>query len=67
MECAANMPSSWTAAYWQEIRPHCDSNTHADRILANRWLAILWKLWQNRKPYDEADYLQQRALRKPAA
>jgi len=51
-----------------ELRPHCDSNAHADHILANRWLAILWRMWQDRKPYDEAYHLQQRALRrKPAA
>jgi transposase len=65
---ASKLQSGWAAAYWQEIRPPCDSNAHADRILANRWLAILWKMWQDRKPYDEAYHLQQRALRrKPKA
>ena len=65
---ASKLQSGWAAAYWQEIRPHCDSNAHADRILANRWLAILWGLWQDRKPYDEAYHLHQRALRrKPTA
>jgi transposase len=65
---ASKLQSGWAAAYWQDIRPHCDSDAHADRILANRWLAILWKMWQDRKPYDEAYHLQQRALRrKPKA
>lgn len=55
--------SSWAQAYWQEIRPHCDSNSAAYRRLANRWLAILWKLWQTCQTYDEAYHLQQRAAR----
>jgi len=65
---ASKLQSGWAAEYWQEIRPHCDSDAHADRILANRWLAIIWKMWQDRKPYDETYHLQQRALRrKPKA
>jgi len=38
-------------------------NNDAFRRLANRWLAIAWKLWQSRQPYDEAYHLQQRAQR----
>lgn len=56
--------SGWAAAYWHEIRPHCHSDSHAYRIVANRWLAIIWKLWQTRQPYDEAHHLAQRALRR---
>lgn len=65
----ASVPQSgWAAAYWHESRPNCHSDSHAYRILANRWLAIIWKMWQDRKPYDEAYHLQQRALRrKPRA
>jgi transposase len=55
--------SVWANAYWEQIRPRCRSKNHAQRCLANRWLAIAWKLWQDRKPYDEAYHLQQRALR----
>lgn len=55
--------STWANAYWQQVRPHCHSNSHAYRCLANRWLAIVWKLWQTRQPYDEAYHLQQRAQR----
>jgi transposase len=53
--------STWANAYWQQARPHCDSNSHAYRCLANRWLAVAWKLWQTRQPYNEAYHLQQRA------
>jgi hypothetical protein len=65
----ASVPQSdWAAADWHEIRPDCQSDSHAHRILANRWLVIIWKMWQDRQPYDEAYHLQQRALRrKPRA
>ena len=53
--------STWANAYWQQARPHCDSDSHAYRCLANRWLSVAWKLWQTRQTYDEAYHLQQRA------
>lgn len=56
--------SGWARMYWEQIRPHSASDAHATRILANRWLAIIWKLWQTRQPYDEAYHLQQRMLRR---
>jgi transposase len=55
--------SVWAQAYWQQVRPGCASDNHAYRCLGNRWLAIAWKLWQTRQPYDESYHLQQRALR----
>jgi transposase len=55
--------SIWANAYWQQVRPRCRSDSHAYRCLANRWLAIAWKLWQTRQPYDEDYHLRQRALR----
>lgn len=55
--------SVWANAYYVSIRPHCESESHAFRWLANRWLAILWRLWQNGQPYDETYHLQQRTLR----
>jgi len=55
--------SVWANTYWQQVRPNCDSASHAYRCLANRWLAIAWRCWQDHKPYDEAYHLQQRAQR----
>lgn len=55
--------STWAAGYYERIRPHCHSESHAQRCLANRWLAIAWKVWQTRQPYDEAYHLQRRAAR----
>jgi hypothetical protein len=36
--------SVWANGYWQQIRPHCASDSHAYRCLGNRWLVIAWKL-----------------------
>lgn len=58
--------SVWANAYWQQVRPRCHSDNHAYRCLANRWLAVAWKLWQTRQPYDQTYHLQQRALRAKA-
>ena len=55
--------SVWANAYYQQIRSRCKSNNHAYRCLANRWLAIAWKLWQTKQPYDEAYHMQQRMKR----
>jgi transposase len=55
--------SVWANTYYARIRLHCDSESHAFRCLANRWLAVLWRLWRDRKPYDETYHLKQRALR----
>lgn len=55
--------SVWANAYWCQVRQRCSSDSHAYRCLANRWLAIAWKLWQVGEPYDETYHLRQRALR----
>jgi transposase len=56
--------SGWATAYWRDMQRQGHSDSHAYRVLANRWLAIIWKLWQSRQPYDEGYHLQQRALRR---
>lgn len=54
--------SPWAIAYFDEARQRGLSFNHACRALANRWLAILWKLWQSRQPYDAAIHLAQTHL-----
>ena len=46
--------SPWAVAYWHSVRTHGHSDSHAFRCVANRWLAVAWKMWQTRQPYDEA-------------
>jgi transposase len=53
--------SVWANAYWHQVRPRCHSDQHAFRCLANRWVAVAWKLWQTGQPYDQTYHLQQRA------
>ena len=55
--------SVWANTYFEQMRPQCDSQSHAYRCLANRWLAIAWKCWQTHQPYEEAYHLKQRATR----
>jgi transposase len=55
--------SGWASAYYHDVRTHSASDSHAYRCLANRWLAIIWKLWQKRIPYDEELHLRQRNQR----
>jgi transposase len=62
--CASISESGWAAAYFNEGLPHWNSKSHAHRCLANRWIAIIWKIWQERESYDEAYHLRQRALRR---
>ena len=56
--------SVWANTYYRRVLPRCHSKSHAYRCLANRWLAILWKLWQTGQVYDEAYHLQQLAGRR---
>jgi transposase len=55
--------SPWAHAYYANTRPHCRSDNDAYRRLANRWLDVVWKLWMDRKAYNETEHLKQKALR----
>jgi transposase len=55
--------SVWAAEYYRQVRPRCESESHAYRCLANRWLAIAWKIWQDRTTYNETYHLQRHAQR----
>jgi len=55
--------SQFADAYWHELLGRGFSKHHAYRCLANRWLAIAWRLWQDRTVYDEDYHLQQRICR----
>jgi transposase len=55
--------SPWAAGYYEMVRPHCSSENEAYRKLGNRWLEVLWKLWQTRERYDEEKHLRAQARR----
>jgi transposase len=44
----------WADAYYKKKREQGKTHACAIRCLGQRWLKILWKMWQDRKPYDEA-------------
>lgn len=48
--------SSWAALCYEEFRKKTDHH-QAVRKLAYKWQRIVWRMWQNRQPYDEARYL----------
>jgi len=55
--------SPWAEAYYKMALLRSHSSNDAIRRLANRWLAIVWRLWHDRKPYDQEFHLRQHALR----
>jgi transposase len=48
--------SVWAAAYYLQQRTKGGSHHTAVRALAYKWQRIIWRCWQDRKPYDEAVY-----------
>jgi len=42
----------WAAAYYDALRERGKSHACALRCLGQRWLKILWKMWQTGTPYD---------------
>jgi len=49
---------AWAAAYYQAKRDQRMSHACALRCLAQRWLKILWKMWQTHQPYDPEYHAQ---------
>jgi transposase len=49
----------WAAAYYTAALARGLRKNQAYRCLANRWLGIIWKMWQTQQCYDEAYHLKQ--------
>ena len=54
--------SQWARAYYDQQRGRGNDHHAALRALAYKWIRILFRCWKDRKPYDEATYLD--ALRR---
>jgi transposase len=50
--------SVWAKAYYEELIARGKSHHTAVRALAFKWIRIIFRLWQQRTPYDEERYLQ---------
>jgi len=48
----------WAQLYYQTKRKSGHSHASALRCLGKRWLKVLWRMWQNRAPYDESIHLK---------
>lgn len=59
--------SKWAQEYYdtQLIRGH--GSARAYRALANRWLSIIWKLWQTGIAYDEKAHMANQLKSQPKA
>lgn len=65
---ASTRKSVWAITYFDQARARGHSKSHAYRCLANRWLHIIWTLWQTGQPYDEIYHQEQVARhRRPSA
>lgn len=53
--------SSWARGYLSDQLARGHSMSRGTRALANRWLAIIFRLWQDRVVYDERIHLRNRA------
>jgi Transposase/Transposase IS116/IS110/IS902 family len=67
---ASRRKCAWAEEFYQKQRQAGRTHSGALRSLANKWLRILFRMWQDRKPYDEAAYLaalQRRQGPKPSS
>lgn len=49
--------SIWARAFYDRCRAKGHSDAQARRNLGEKWLKIIFRMWQTRTPYDEATYL----------
>lgn len=54
----SRMQSTWAAQYYTALRQRGKSHAQALRSLGQRWLKIIWKIWQTSTPYDPEFHLQ---------
>jgi transposase len=53
--------SAWAQEYLDKQMRQGHSKARAYRALANRWVKIIWTLWQRREGYNEAKHVANRA------
>jgi transposase len=54
----SRLKSPWAKAYYQQMRSKGSDHHPAVRALAFKWIRIMFRCWQDRRPYDEARYQQ---------
>ena len=48
--------SAWAAAIYTKAKARGCKHPHAIRILARAWIRVMWRAWQDAKPYDPAQH-----------
>lgn len=54
---ASRRKCAWAKAFYQQQRAAGHTHSGALRSLANKWLRILFRMWQEGQPYEETRYL----------
>jgi transposase len=55
---ASRKTCAWAQAYYRAKRDQGHTHASALRCLGKRWLKVLWRLWQDQTPYNEAQHLE---------
>jgi hypothetical protein len=50
--------SAWAAVYYSALRERGMTHAQALRCLGQRWLKIIWKMWQTGTVYNAALHMQ---------
>lgn len=59
--------SGWARSYYFDQLQRGHGQQRALRALANRWVRIIWTLWQRHEAYDEVRHVANRARNRKAA
>lgn len=59
--------NEWAAHRYRQLRADGKRHPHAERILARTWTQIIWRCWQENRPYDPARHGALRKLQEAAA
>lgn len=54
--------SAWAANLYARARARGCDHPHAIRILARAWAGVIWRAWQDRKPYDLSHHRAAQAI-----
>ncbi len=58
------LQSDWARACYDQLRKRGKSHHAALRVLAFKWIRIIFRCWKNRTPYDEALYCNSLKIRR---
>jgi transposase len=48
----SRLANPWAADLYARARARGKTHPHAERILARSWCGVIWRMWQDREPYD---------------